>query len=183
MGLLSKTQVLLIAIHVAALVTSMPIEEVGSNSPSHLFLLGCGDVVNNIWRRICCIFYFVSIVGGFFYWNFNYLFLWFPQTDDVRIGNSQPTYEYQLVIWPTDIDDIFDSFEPPVQNDEPVTIIDQPVVVMPGEEDYEQDDELDNDEADNEVPLMPEEDQIPSDNIQVLENYHKTFANGSEEYK
>lgn len=70
-----------------------------------------------------------------------------------------------------------------MQNDEPVTIIDQPVVVMPGEEDYEQDDELDNDEADNEVPLMPEEDQIPIDNIQVLENYHKTFANGSEEYK
>ncbi|XP_075157086.1 uncharacterized protein LOC142230335 [Haematobia irritans] len=86
-----------------------------------------------------------------------------------RMGDSQPTYEYQLIVWPTDLDDYVDVIDDePVQEVKPtVTIVEDPVVVMPSMDD----------EKDEEMETVPS-----VDNVEILQNYHKTYQNGSAEY-
>uniref|UniRef100_A0A1I8P9S7 Uncharacterized protein n=1 Tax=Stomoxys calcitrans TaxID=35570 RepID=A0A1I8P9S7_STOCA len=140
-GLFSKTKVLMVVVHIAALASSKPMEEV---PPSAICL----------YKHICA-----------------------PQ----RMGDTQPTYEYQLIVWPTDLDDFADVIDEPVQNDKPVTIVKDPVVVMPTlDDDYEENGEDVGVVVDTATPIV--DIQGPSDNVRIMQNYHKTYANGSAEY-
>lgn len=88
-------------------------------------------------------------------------------------------YELQLTVWPTDVDDIVEVVAEPIPADSEVTIVEDPIIVMPDMEDeYDTIEGLDDD---LDTSWQPPVDEVAA--IKVLENYHKTFGNGSEEYK
>ncbi|XP_065364116.1 uncharacterized protein LOC135957319 [Calliphora vicina] len=116
----------------------------------------------------------------------------------IAIDKTQPVYELQLAVWPTDVDDIIEAVMPP-NNEIPLhTLIEQPVAVMP-DMDYTQDDVISDNFADDDEDLDviydPSSDLWPTivgvepdppnqpDTVIVLENYHHKYGNGSEEYK
>ncbi|XP_005187296.3 uncharacterized protein LOC101891017 [Musca domestica] len=92
---------------------------------------------------------------------------------DMIMGDTEPIYEYQMVAWPTDLED-----------DDIVDVLDDDDEDLEGDfvtsgNKPSQHDELDTDAE----PPLPEEDQDPVETVHVLENYHNTFANGTEEIK
>lgn len=99
-----------------------------------------------------------------------------------------------MAVWPTDVDDIIEAVMPP-NNELPLhTFIEQPVVAMPDNAQY---DEIGNNFADDDdnydIVYDPSTDLWPTivgqpepthpDQVIVLENYHHRYNNGSEEYK
>ncbi|XP_046802336.1 uncharacterized protein LOC124418814 [Lucilia cuprina] len=120
----------------------------------------------------------------------------------MTVDKTQPLYELQLAVWPTDVDDIIEAVMPPNNEIPQHTLIEQPVVVMP-DMDYTQNDDDDNgiitdnfadDDEDLDVVYDPTSDlwpiitgepeaSKPTDEVIVLENYHHKYDNGSEEYK
>ncbi|KAM7347436.1 uncharacterized protein ACRADG_006997 [Cochliomyia hominivorax] len=117
------------------------------------------------------------------------------------IDTTQPLYESQLAVWPTDIDDIVEAVVQ-VTDEIPLhTLIEQPEVVMPSDIIDTQDDVVNSgnfadDDEDFDVVYDPNSDLWPTivgekpqqettkpDPVIVLENYHHKYGNGSEEYK
>ena len=110
------------------------------------------------------------------------------------MNKLQPLFEYQLAVWPTDVDDIIEAIMP--QNDEmPMddTLVEQPITIMP-DIDFDTQDNGADDDDDHDIVYDPSSDLWPAiiggdnnakpqDPVIVLENYHHNYGNGSEEYK
>ncbi|XP_061396627.1 uncharacterized protein LOC133332258 [Musca vetustissima] len=82
-----------------------------------------------------------------------------------------------MVVWPTDLDDddVVDTLDDEVEGDDVAVTTTRPSIVISGVGS----DKLD---TDAQPPLM-DADEEPVETVHVLENYHHTFANGTEEIK
>lgn len=122
------------------------------------------------------------------------------QLPPVRIvDSSQPVYELQLAIWPTEVDDIIEavSVKPhkPTSKPSKPSRPSKPVVAQPDDNDDDmliQHDEPIDSESDESVEFDPALDLWPTivddeateqDPVVTLVDYHKTYPNGTHESK